>query len=255
MILALDHIVILVNDLESAVGDYEALGFTVTPGGEHSDGATHNALISFADGSYLELIAFKTEAPHHRWWQHRAQGEGLIDYALLPANTAGSVAAARSRGLSVHGPFAGGRARPDGVELEWQTAYAETPELPFLCGDVTSRELRVPQGPAQRHVNSVVGIYRITIGVHDLEASAARFGALIGQSPMREPERRLFKLGSTYIALQAPEADLPERAAVRARIEQRGDGIAALALRRETLVATPHALDAELTHGARITIS
>ncbi|MEI6179461.1 MAG: VOC family protein, partial [Chloroflexales bacterium] len=51
VISAIDHLVILVGNLAAAVADYEALGFTITPGGEHTDGATHNALISFADGS------------------------------------------------------------------------------------------------------------------------------------------------------------------------------------------------------------
>ena len=58
MIQSIDHIVILVRNLEEAIADYTALGFTVTPGGVHADGATHNALVPFDDGSYLELIAF-----------------------------------------------------------------------------------------------------------------------------------------------------------------------------------------------------
>jgi catechol 2,3-dioxygenase-like lactoylglutathione lyase family enzyme len=255
MIRAIDHIVILVDDLEEAVGDYEALGFTVTPGGEHADGATHNALVSFLDGSYLELIAFKVAAPGHRWWRHKAAGAGLIDYAVLPADTAADTAAAQARGLPIHGPLAGGRERPDGVRLQWQTAYAEAAELPFLCGDLTPRELRVPHGPAQRHSNGVSGIFRITVAVRDLEASAGRMSALLGHGPLIEPGRRLFKLGASYIALQAPGEDLPENAAIVARLERRGEGIAALALRRDHLATSPRTLDADLTHGARITIS
>ena len=52
MIRAIDHIVILVNDLQAAIDDYAALGFSVAPGGTHADGATHNALIIFADDTY-----------------------------------------------------------------------------------------------------------------------------------------------------------------------------------------------------------
>lgn len=85
MIQAIDHLVILVSDLAEAIEDYEALGFHVAPGGEHTDGATHNALISFADGTYLELLAFRRDAPTHRWWRHTASGEGLIDFACCPA--------------------------------------------------------------------------------------------------------------------------------------------------------------------------
>ena len=58
MLTRLDHLVILVRDLGRAVREYEKLGFTVIPGGEHADGLTHNALICFEDGSYLELVAF-----------------------------------------------------------------------------------------------------------------------------------------------------------------------------------------------------
>lgn len=255
MIRAIDHIVILVDDLTEAVSDYEALGFTVTPGGQHADGASHNALVSFADGSYLELIAFLKEAPAHRWWRHKAAGEGLIDFAVLPAETAADVAAVQARGLHIHGPFPGGRERPDGVRLQWQTAFADAPELPFLCGDVTPRELRVPHGQASRHHNGITGIFRVTVAVRDLEASAGRMSALLGHGPLIEPGRRLFKLGASYIALQAPGPDLPESAAIEARLERRGEGIAALAMRRDHIAAAPRALDAELSHGARITVS
>ncbi len=54
----LDHLVILVRDLARAAPDYERLGFAVTPGGEHADGLTRNALIPFDDGSYIELVSF-----------------------------------------------------------------------------------------------------------------------------------------------------------------------------------------------------
>src|SRR5439155_691104 len=58
MLRQLDHVAMVVRDLDSATDDYRRRGFTVTPGGEHADGLTHNALIPFADGSYLELVAF-----------------------------------------------------------------------------------------------------------------------------------------------------------------------------------------------------
>lgn len=255
MIRAIDHIVILVDDLAEAVSDYEAMGFTVTPGGTHAGGTSHNALVSFADGSYLELIAFLREEPGHRWWRHRAAGEGLIDFALLPLETEGAVGAAQARGLHMQGPFDGGRERPDGARLQWQTAFADAPELPFLCGDVTPRDLRVPHGPAHHHHNGVIGIFRVTVAVSDLEVSAGRLSALLGHGPLIEPGRRLFKLGAAYIALQAPGPDLPESAAVEARLAQRGEGIAALALRRDHVASTPRPLDPDLTHGARITVA
>ena len=44
-----------------------ALGFTVIRGGEHANGITHNVLVVFEDGAYLELIAWKKPDPGMRW--------------------------------------------------------------------------------------------------------------------------------------------------------------------------------------------
>ena len=85
MPLALDHIVIAVADLDRAMVDYRALGFQVLPGGQHPGRTSHNALVVFADGAYLELIAWRAPAPEERWYRTlSAHGEGLVDYALLP---------------------------------------------------------------------------------------------------------------------------------------------------------------------------
>lgn len=45
--------------------------FTISPGGRHADNRTENRLVIFADGSYLELIAFINDDPEKReghWW-------------------------------------------------------------------------------------------------------------------------------------------------------------------------------------------
>jgi catechol 2,3-dioxygenase-like lactoylglutathione lyase family enzyme len=252
MIQRVDHLVILVDDLAKATADYAALGFVVTPGGEHADGRTHNALVAFADGAYLELIAFKAEAPQHIWWRHTAIGEGLIDFALLPGDTGEDVAAARARGLEMAGPYPGGRNRPDGVRLEWQTARAADPELPFFCGDVTPRALRVPGADTWGHDNGVEGLARLSVAVSDLDASAERYAALLGSRPLLELGRRLFRLGETYIALRSPGPHEPESAAITERIARRGEGIYSFALRSRS-----HAIelcDMGLAHQARISI-
>ncbi len=209
MIKGIDHIVILVKDLVQASADYATLGFTVVPGGEHTGGATHNALVTFADGSYLELIAFKREAPEHRWWHHTVdKGEGLIDFALLPTDIENDLLAARQRGLEFEGPFPGGRERPDGQQIKWQTGAPLTPDLPFLCADVTPRELRVPAGDAWLHPNGVSGIAKLAVEVHDLPASVDRYSALLGFDSTTEELGAIFKLGSTILELLRAKAKL-----------------------------------------------
>src|SRR5204862_6781240 len=103
MLKGIDHLVVAVPDLDVARKSYEALGFTVVPGGRHPIG-THNALIAFADGAYLELIAFFEPNAQHRWYQRLQQGGGFIDYCLQTDDLAGDVRAFRAAGVPVADP-------------------------------------------------------------------------------------------------------------------------------------------------------
>jgi len=122
----LDHLVILSSHLDRAVRGYEELGFAVTPGGEHADGLTRNALIPFKDGSYLELVAFvdpqDTRDNVWGWRRFLSSGGGLIDYCADSDDLRADVERLRERGFEVDGPTEGGRLRRDGKEIRWLTA-------------------------------------------------------------------------------------------------------------------------------------
>jgi catechol 2,3-dioxygenase-like lactoylglutathione lyase family enzyme len=182
MTLPLDHVVILVADLDRAIADYTTLGFTVQRGGTHAAGTTHNALVGFADGSYLELIAFLKPDPTHRWGAFAARGhEGFVDFALLPPSVGEVVARAQAAGVAYQGPFDGGRTTLDGQVLKWQIGTPPSADLPFLCGDITPRALRVREGEVRVHPNGITGIQAMVVGVHDRAASQRRYAALLGQ--------------------------------------------------------------------------
>lgn len=283
MILGIDHIVILVHDLAAATRDYEEIGFTVIPGGDHADGASHNALIVFADGTYLELLAFKREVPEHRWWRFVASGEGLIDWALLPDALADDIATARRYGVEFAGPITGGRRRPDGQEIVWELGNPQMPGLPFLCADVTPRLLRVPDGSARTHANGIIGIAGVTVALHDIQRGLEAYRALLtvgmqSQSgPIHatppsgfvipEPGARTAMLpaGSATITLAEPALNAEVRAesdalrasqglrSLRQHLEQRGEGPYALTLR-----GTPgkdFAPDPRYTHGVCLEVA
>ena len=96
MIRGLDHVVLVVLDLQRAVEEHRARGFTVMPGGVHAGALTQNALVGLADGSYLELIAFIDLAAargKHSWAPVAERGGGWADFALL-SNDLGQDAAA-----------------------------------------------------------------------------------------------------------------------------------------------------------------
>jgi hypothetical protein len=227
--LRLDHVVILVGDLAAAQAEYTAAGFTVVPGGAHEGSPTHNALLAFADGSYLELIARRpgtegTPPGLARRLLRIEPDSGLVDFALLSTDLAATVQAARQRGLALGDPTAMGRTRPDGAQIAWELAFPPTLDLPFLIADTTPRSQRVPGGAATRHANGVTGIAQLVMAVATLPDSATRYRALLGdashslEAGAGEVD---FALGGTIIRLtsaadQAPRGTRPVLLRLRA---------------------------------------
>ena len=268
MPLPLDHIVIAVHQLDRAIADYRALGFQVLIGGRHNGRTSHNALVVFQDGSYLELIALEGPAPQERWYNTlQSASEGLVDFALLPGDTTEVLNAARARGLlSLEGPFDGARLRPDGAQLRWQTARHASPDLPFLCGDISPRALRVSESPADRlHPNGCLGVARLDVAVQDLSTSLARYQALLGPDLPAGPvvvqegmQQVKLTLGSTELRLLSPapdpvtpQAEGAEAQALKHRLATRGEGPCALVL-RGGLSASQAELSDALSHGVAL---
>jgi len=261
---ALDHVVIAVGDLEQAIADYRSLGFTVTPGGRHPGRTSHNALIVFDDGAYIELIAWTAPNDAERWnVVHRKHGDGFMDFALIPQDLPRATAEAKARGLPLNGPIDGGRVRPDGVELKWQTARQATFDLPFFCGDVTPRSLRVPEGDVRRHANGAAGVTTVVLAVTDLEISAARYAAMLGDAVPCTLVAGLTGTGLRTVVFMLDRAMLVLAAAageptsslariVAQRMSRQGEGPCAMSIRTrdgraETLaLATAHGAHIEL---------
>ncbi len=240
MVVRLDHLVILVQDLERAVEDYGRLGFGVTPGGEHADGLTRNALVPFRDGTYLELVAFidPEDGRDNLWgWRGFLPHGGLVDYCAASDGLGEDVGRLRGLGFEVDGPHDGGRRLPGGGEIRWRSASIgqDGRVLPFLIEDVTPRERRVPGGPAADHPNGAAGILRLEVTAPDPREAAERLAALTGTSS--EPP----KLGACELFLVAREG------------EQRA-GPAAVRL-SALAPGTAGGLDPGLAHGVRFALA
>jgi hypothetical protein len=174
----IDHVVLVVRDLDEAVREQRERGFTVTPGGEHAGGWTHNALIGFADGSYLELIAFHDVAAargKHSWQPVAERGGGWADFALRSDDINADAEALKD--LLKRPVEPGGRTRPDGAAVAWVSARLRAP-LPFLIEDVTLRAVRVPSGGDARHANGTRGVAGITLGARDAEIATRDYARL-----------------------------------------------------------------------------
>lgn len=207
----IDHVVVLVSDLTQALRRWEQDGFTVTPGGVHADGVTHNALVCFADGSYIELLAFLKEPPGiHRW--ARLNGFwGPIDYVIATTDASGLARELRAKDLPYGDVVDGGRKRPDGIDLRWRSSFPANPNaaLPFIIEDVTRRQLRVPDGKAALHNNAASGIVQVRVDVPDIEAAAGVYDTLFGEAET-QPHARVYRLQGSRVTLNEPASNSAE---------------------------------------------
>jgi catechol 2,3-dioxygenase-like lactoylglutathione lyase family enzyme len=124
-----DHLMHWVPDLDAAVRDYQALGFTVQRAGQHPQFGTHNAGWRL-DARYIELIAVRDEAVARAglgpdWPEIDATlraGGGVGGFGVLVTDITATVANLRSRGIPVSDPQSGSIQRTDGSIGVWQGA-------------------------------------------------------------------------------------------------------------------------------------
>lgn len=228
MVPRFDHLVVAVPSLRAAIATAQAAGFTVVQGGRHAELPTENALIIFADGGYLELLAARSamaravarwlvRGPEWRVWQPRIDAigrrflphlsrMGVCDVVLRHNGLADFADSARRRGVASEGPLAMGRERPDGQRLAWELLVPDTFELPFVIADSTPREWRVPQDPAvTRHANGATGVSEVTMRVRSVAAARDLWAAWLGESPRVSATGSGFVLGADGLQVRLVE--------------------------------------------------
>lgn len=208
----LDHVILLVP-YKCLAGPPEWLtSFTLSPGGQHSDGKTENRLVLFRDGTYLELIAFVNDDPEKRAGHYWDKPYGVIDYALTTIESRLDYEALNDRLknanilASYKKPQAGSRLRPDGVELKWEVTFPEGLErgiLPFFCHDVKPRIRRVPITEENTtHPCGALGISGIIVEVdkNRLATVASCLQAIIGSDHQQDNQ---YQIGTPVDAVEA----------------------------------------------------
>ena len=193
MLKRIDHLVVVVPDLEIAVRDYSDRGFTVVPGGRHP-GGSRNALIGLADGAYVELLVFDEPNPRHRWWatfqRTLREGECLADFCMGTDDLDGDARALRQAGVQMDDPHPGSRVRPDGYTVNWLISAPPAEQsavVPFLIQDVTPRAERLPMD--RRHENQATGIDTLTVVSSEPERAWQWFAGVLPSAARQEISR------------------------------------------------------------------
>jgi catechol 2,3-dioxygenase-like lactoylglutathione lyase family enzyme len=255
MFTGIDHVAIVVRELEAAIASYSRAGFTVVRGGKHPIGS-HNALIAFTDGTYLELIAFFEPKSGHPWQAALEHGGGIVDFCMSTDNLAADVDAMRRAGAKIGNPSPLTRDRPDGYHLSWVLAIPAPPfngQIPFLIKDDTPRDERVPR--ERSHPNGATGIHTLLIAVNDPGVTSRYYARVLGRpgAPVQRMDLEAagvaFTIGPNELQLLAPKT---EKGPLTQWIGEHGQSAFELVLANAVPGATT--LDPALLQGARIRI-
>ena len=246
--LSLDHVILVVSDLQVASRQFSQLGFTVVQGGVHSGGLTHNALVPFPDGTYLELLSTTKSSRlkvlsllkkirllgfyigddtkiNRRLTTDLASGIGMADFCMRAGDLEKEISLLETRGEKFSAAIPGGRIRPDGKEIAWLTSVPRTLDLPFLIEDKTPHELRLAPVDEDVHENGILGISGLAILVSNLVESMAHYRALLGEDPVSQAQfsqpgtqSSEFESNNRFITILSP---LPGNTALRKPLKHR----------------------------------
>jgi hypothetical protein len=238
--LKIDHVTVAGTDLKAMMNNLADVGLHCEYGGPHSDHVTEMALMSFPDGSYLELIApqantGKNALEAHVWGKRMTENAGPCAWAVRTSDLANEIKRLQTAGVGVKSEVRSGRERPDGKRLEWEMVQiGEEPRgtfFPFAIEDLTPRQNRVflTGKPTTKDFN---GVARVVIAVGNLKDSVKRYrDAFALPSPIEEVDSEfgahLALFTDSPVVLAAP---LNSESWLTNRLEQFGEGPCAFIL-------------------------
>jgi len=121
---AVDHLVLAVSDLQKGIEWFEkTTGIRAMIGGKHPNRGTQNALVSFGNRQYLELLApDPDQAGHPRAADLlKLTAPRLVLWASATSEIDAVAQQAKAAKLLMMGPLDGARQRPDGKLLKWRS--------------------------------------------------------------------------------------------------------------------------------------
>ncbi len=184
-----DHVFLLVDDLERSAGHWRRLGFTLSPRGLHSkEKGTGNYTIMLQD-DYVELLGIVAETPGnlHQREKLAAEGEGLHAIACRIANARDAKAGLTELNIATGdvGAFSRPVQLPGGGEgvAAFETVSFDDAEVPqgmmFMCQHKTRDTVWLPE--LQEHANGAQEIAAIVAISASPEADAARYARLFAE--------------------------------------------------------------------------
>ena len=236
----IDHVTAAGRSLRQMQDALASFGLKTENGGPHSNHATEMALLSFPDGSYLELIGLQPKpdpkaVAAHYWNKFIQADAGPCAWAVHVPDVAVEAQRLSTLGVAVTTPARNGRTRMDGVKLDWDFArVGPGPNgtfFPFLIRDITPRENRVyPSGKPT--MTAYRGVSKVVIAVKEMDSSVELYRRAYNlPAPATQEDAdfgaRLAWFKGTPVILAAASSD---KSPLAARVAQFGDAPCAFVL-------------------------
>jgi catechol 2,3-dioxygenase-like lactoylglutathione lyase family enzyme len=187
-----DHLMHWVPDLDRAIAEYAALGFSIERGGQHPGGGTHNAIWR-CPPAYLELIGVRDEteaiAAMGTYWPALnallASGGGAGRFGVHVESVEADIVRLRNEGISVTDARPGSAKLDNGISVTWVSAGVVDgpPWAPFFIKYGTSMPERTDHVRATKIPRWVVD--RLVVETRDPQVSAEWLARVLGTT--RQP--------------------------------------------------------------------
>jgi len=215
----IDHVVLVVRDLDRARDTFERMGFTVTPRGHHTLGSQNHCVMFGHD--YVELLMSPTDNPHpsrQYYTEFARTGEGLAGIAIGSASAKGAYTELLWAGFQPGEVLEFSRpvALPGGArEARFRVVEPRTGSTPgarmFVCEHLTRDVVWRPEH--QRHANGATGLAAVAIVCADVARTAQPYERLFDAKAKPIAEGVLVETADTPIAFvtaQSLARRLPE---------------------------------------------
>jgi catechol 2,3-dioxygenase-like lactoylglutathione lyase family enzyme len=206
----IDHVVILVRDIDGAEARFRRLGFNLTPRGHHSRLKSYNHCAMLAGGDYLELLTTGERGARPYYNDFLARREGVAGIAFRTGDARTTRDALASHGFRPEEPVAFGRP----VEIDGGTREARfvtvtvDPAIPlgartFFCQHETPELVWRPSYLPQP--NTARGLATVTF-VGDGMDLAGHYARLLGGEVARTAEGAALDLDAQRLEFLTPPA-------------------------------------------------
>lgn len=210
-VVGIDHVVVMVEDLDAAAENWRQLGFTVSPRGTHSAKlGSGNYTIMFGD-DYIELLGILAATEHNTLSRAflAERGGGIERIAFTTTDAAAGVKELHDLGVEAIGPveFArpvdlpgGGKGEARFSIFQWPHQEAPANLRIFACQHHTRGSVWIPE--LQRHGNTAGRLQRVIVTSSQPELDAHHMQRLLDTEQYPEPD------GGIVISSGSTRADI-----------------------------------------------